>query len=92
MAAVLDLNRVEIEERIERAAAYLGISGGFDGFRAFVVDLCASLGIPEKLSEMGVDTSRLDELVPMALDDPSCGGNPVKLTAENVRALFLATI
>ncbi|WP_193175661.1 iron-containing alcohol dehydrogenase [Oricola nitratireducens] len=92
MAAVLDLNRVEIEERIERAAAYLGISGGFDGFRAFVVELCASLGIPKKLSEMGVDTSRLDELVPMALDDPSCGGNPVKLTAENVRALFLATI
>jgi alcohol dehydrogenase len=92
MAAVLDLNRPEIEERIERAAAYLGISGGFDGFRAFVVELCASLGIPKKLSEMGVDTSRLDELVPMALDDPSCGGNPVKLTAENVRALFLATI
>jgi alcohol dehydrogenase class IV len=92
MAAVLDLNRAEIEERIGRAAAYLGISGGFDGFRAFVVDLCASLGIPKKLSEMGVDTSRLDELVPMALDDPSCGGNPVKLTAENVRALFLATI
>jgi alcohol dehydrogenase class IV len=92
MAAVLDLNRPEIEERIGRAAAYLGISGGFDGFRAFVVDLCASLGIPKKLSEMGVDTSRLDELVPMALDDPSCGGNPVKLTAENVRALFVATI
>jgi len=92
MAAVLDMNRPEIEERIERAAAYLGIEGGFDGFRAFVVDLNDSLGIPKKLSEMGVDTSRLDELVPMALDDPSCGGNPVALNAENVRALFEATI
>ena len=92
MAAVLDMNRPEIEERIERAAAYLGIEGGFDGFRAFVVDLNGSLGIPKKLSEMGVDTSRLDELVPMALDDPSCGGNPVALNAENVRALFEATI
>lgn len=92
MVAVLDLNRAEIEERIERAAAYLGIDGGFDGFRAFVVGLCESLGIPKKLSDMGVDTSRLDELVPMALDDPSCGGNPVTLTAENVRALFEATI
>jgi len=39
-----------------------------------------------------VDTARIDELVPMALDDPSCGGNPVTLTAENVRALFEATI
>ncbi|MFZ2100983.1 MAG: iron-containing alcohol dehydrogenase [Oricola sp.] len=92
MAATLDLNRPEIEERIERAAAYLDISGGFDGFRAFVVELCDSLGIPKKLSEMGVDTARLDELVPMALADPSCGGNPVTLNAENVRALFLATI
>lgn len=92
MAAVLDMNRPEIEERIERAAAYLGIEGGFDGFRAFVVALNNSLGIPKKLSEMGVDTSRLDELVPMALDDPSCGGNPVTLNAENVRALFEATI
>ena len=92
MAAVLDLNRPEIEERIERAAAYLGIEGGFDGSRAFVVALNDSLGIPKKLSDMGVDTSRLDELVPMALDDPSCGGNPVTLNAENVRALFEATI
>jgi len=92
MAAVLAMNRPEIEERIERAAAYLGIEGGFDGFRAFVVELNNSLGIPKKLSEMGVDTSRLDELVPMALDDPSCGGNPVTLNAENVRALFEATI
>jgi len=92
MAAVLDLNRPEIEERIERAAAYLGIDGGFDGFRSFVVELNESLGIPKTLSEMGVGTDRIDELVPMALDDPSCGGNPVKLTADNVRALFEATI
>jgi len=92
MTAVLDLNRPAIEQRIERAAAYLGIEGGFDGFRAFVAALNDSLGIPKKLSEMGVDTSRLDELVPMALDDPSCGGNPITLTAENVRALFETTI
>ena len=92
MTAVLDMNRPEIEERIERAAAYLGIEGGFDGFRAFVVALNDQLGIPKKLAEMGVDTSRLDELVPMALEDPSCGGNPVTLNAENVRALFEATI
>jgi alcohol dehydrogenase len=92
MAAVLDLNRPKIEDRIERAAAYLGISGGFDGFRAFVVDLCETLGIPKRLSELGADASRIDELVTMALDDPCCGGNPVRLTAENVRNLLLATI
>ena len=92
MTAVLDLNRPAIEERIERAAAYLGIAGGFDGFRAFVVDLNASLSIPQKLSEMGVGTDRIEELVAMALEDPSCDGNPVTLTEDNVKALFEATI
>ncbi|QKV18506.1 iron-containing alcohol dehydrogenase [Oricola thermophila] len=92
MTAVLDLNRPEIEERIRHAADYLGISGGFEGFRAFVVELNESLGIPKKLSEMGVGSDRIDELTAMALEDPSCGGNPVKLTEQNVRALFEATI
>ena len=92
MAAVLDFNRPAIEERIERAAAYLGISGGFEGFRAFVVSLCDSLGIPDRLSKMGVGTDRIDELVAMALEDPSVGGNPVPMNAENTKALFLQMI
>ena len=32
--------------------------------------------------------SRLDELTEMALEDPSCGGNPIAMTRENTRALF----
>ena len=35
---------------------------------------------------------RIDDLVAMALEDPSCGGNPVTLTTENLRKLFEATI
>jgi len=88
MPMVLDFNRPEIEERIERAAAYLGIAGGFDGFRAAVMDLRAKLGIPANLTAMGVERARLDELTEMALEDPSCGGNPVAMTRENTRALF----
>lgn len=92
MPMVLDFNRPAIEERIARAAAYLGIAGGFDGFRAAVMDLRAALGIPETLSAMGVTEDRLDELTAMALEDPSCGGNPVAMTAENTRALFAACL
>jgi len=88
MPMVLDFNRAEIEERIERAAAYLGIAGGFDGFRAAVMELRAKLGIPANLTAMGVERARLDELTEMALEDPSCGGNPVVMTRENTRALF----
>ena len=90
MRMVLDFNRPVIEDRIARAADYLGIKGGFDGFRARVMDLRAAFSIPANLTEMGVEASRLDELTEMALEDPSCGGNPVKMTRENTRALFEA--
>ena len=88
MPIVLDYNREAIEDRIEKAAAYLGIAGGFDGFRAAVMDLRAKLRIPANLTAMGVKPEDLDMLTEMALEDPSCGGNPVTMTRENTRALF----
>lgn len=88
MPMVLDFNRKEVEARIEAAAAYLGIKGGFDGFKARIMDLRRALSIPENLTAMGVERARLDELTEMALEDPSCGGNPVVMTRENTRALF----
>lgn len=88
MPMVLDFNRPAIEDRIEKAAAYLGISGGFDGFRAAVMDLRTRLSIPENLTAMGVEPARLDELTEMALEDPSCGGNPIEMTKENTRKLY----
>ncbi|TBX24623.1 iron-containing alcohol dehydrogenase [Nioella sediminis] len=88
MPAVLRLNAPAIEQRFDRAAAYLGIEGGFAGFQSFVQAFNDSLGIPRSLSEMGVGRDRIDELTAMALEDPSCGGNPVTLTADNVKALF----
>ncbi|MEO1160667.1 MAG: iron-containing alcohol dehydrogenase [Pseudomonadota bacterium] len=90
--AVLLFNRPEIEDRINAAAAYMGINGGFDGFLAFVENLNAELGIPARLGDMGVGTDRVDELTAMALEDPSVGGNPVKMTPENTKALFLECI
>ena len=92
MNAVLDFNRPAIEERLDRAAAYLGIKGGYTGFCDRVWELRATLAIPAKLSEMGVGNNRIDELTAMALEDPSVGGNPVPMTTENTRALFEAVI
>ena len=88
MPMVLDFNRAMIEDRIEKAAAYLGIKGGFDGFRGRIMALRAELNIPANLTAMGVEAARLDELTEMAMEDPSCGGNPVVMTHENTRALY----
>ena len=92
MPAVLALNAPEIRARFNLAAPYLGIEGGFEGFCDFVQGFNDSFAIPRTLGEMGVSADRLDDLVAMALEDPSCGGNPVTLTDTNLRSLFAACL
>ncbi len=92
MQAVLRFNRPAVEDRLARAAAYLGIEGGYDGFYAYVGDLNRSLAIPENLTALGVTHPDLDRLTTSALADPSTGGNPIEMTAENTRALFEACL
>ncbi|MEQ8343636.1 MAG: iron-containing alcohol dehydrogenase [Marinovum algicola] len=92
MPAVLDFNAEVIRARFDAAAAYLGIDGGFDGFREFVQDLNDSLNIPRKLSDLGVTEEAIPALVKGAVTDPSCGGNPIALTEENLTALFKAAL
>ncbi|MEZ5715983.1 MAG: iron-containing alcohol dehydrogenase [Paracoccaceae bacterium] len=92
MVEVLKFNRSAIEGRIEELANFLGISGGFDGFLNFVAGLNAQLGIPANLTELGVTAPDLDALTASALADPSVGGNPVAMTAENTRALIQACL
>ena len=89
---VLEFNRPAIEGRIERAAAYLGIDGGFDGFSAYVAGLTKQLGIPARLSELGVTDPDIDWLVANALADPTAGANPVKMTKSNTRVLYEAVL
>ena len=92
MPPVLRFNRPAIEDRIASAAAYLGIAGGFNGFYDFVLGLRETLGIPDKLAALGVKTDRIDEMSVMAVADPSTGGNPVELTVEAAKKLFLESI
>jgi len=92
MHAVLRFNRPAVEDRLAAAAAYLRIKGGFDGFAARVDELNAIFGIPKGLGAMGVEEARIDDLTAMALDDPSVGGNPVAMTRDNTRELFLAAM
>jgi 4-hydroxybutyrate dehydrogenase len=92
MPAVLQFNKEVISKRFDAAAAYLGIDGGFDGFCAYVDELNASMQIPKTLTELGVKNPDIDRLVADALRDPSTGGNPVKMTEENTRALLEAIL
>ncbi len=92
MPTVLKFNADAIRDRFDRAAGYLGIDGGFDGFCAFVDQFNDSFAIPKTLGDLGVTDPNLDVLVRDALNDPSTGGNPVTMTEANTRALFEAVL
>ncbi|MCB6178446.1 iron-containing alcohol dehydrogenase [Rhodobacter sp. Har01] len=92
MPMVLDFNRKEIKDRLAAAAAYCGIKGGYKGFRARIMGLRDELDIPANLTKLGVTDPDLDMLTEMALEDPSCGGNPVKMTKKNTRKLYEACL
>jgi hypothetical protein len=56
------------------------------------MELRTTLAIPANLTALGVTNPDLNTLTEMALEDPSCGGNPVAMTRENTRALFEACL
>ena len=87
MPYVLKANRKKIEKDMERAAAYLGIKGGFDGFMKWILALRKEVGIPHKLADIGIDVKRLDEVAAMAIKDPSAGGNPIAFSEKQYKAL-----
>lgn len=92
MPYVLAYNRPAIEERIVRAAAYLGIKGGFDGFAKAVLKLRRELKVPHTLpgliKGLEMDRKRKALIADMAVVDPTAGGNPVKLTKKAAAALL----
>ena len=88
MPAVLQFNKPAIASIIEKAANYLDISNGFDGFCAYVDSLNALLGIPRNLAGLGVENPDIERIVAGALIDPSTGGNPIKMTKKNTTQLL----
>lgn len=92
LPSVIEMNRSAIEGRVGDIANYLGIPGGFNGFADYILKLREALKVPDKLRDLGVGTDRIDEMTRMALEDPSAGGNPIKMTPENTKALFQACI
>lgn len=92
MQSVLRFNEPKIKGVIERAARYLDIAGGFEGFYNFVGELNKSLAIPANLTELGITNPDIDRLTEAALKDPSTGGNPVEMTRQNTRDLIVACI
>jgi alcohol dehydrogenase class IV len=93
MPYVMRFNRPAVEERMTRLARYLGLPDpGFEAVLEWVLQLRKEIGIPHTLAQLGVKESDLDTLVPMAVDDPSTGGNPRAAGAAEMREMFVKAI
>ena len=71
----------------------LGLEKSFDSFIKWIMDLREEFNIPHKLSDV-IDEEKidLDKLSKMAFDDPSTGGNPKKLTKEDMKTMYQHSI
>ncbi|MBN8959317.1 MAG: iron-containing alcohol dehydrogenase [Rhizobiales bacterium] len=92
MPYVLAFNRAAIEEKIVRLAAYIGLKPSFDAFLDWVLALRKETGVPHTLAGLKVDGKQADLIAKMAPDDPTAGGNPVKLDAAAARKIFDAAL
>ena len=90
MPYVLSFNRDVIENKIVKVCEYLDLKDkSFDRFLNWVLDLRNNLDIPHKLSEViEYRDFDLDKLSKMALKDPSTGGNPKKLTLDDMKIMY----
>ena len=89
MPYVLLRNQVAIEDKITNLAKYIDLPNpSFDGFMQWILDLRQALVIPHTLKELINDDSRFEEMSVMAFNDPSTGGNPIKLNDKNFLHLY----
>ncbi len=93
MPYVMDFNRDAIAKRMKRLARYLGLkNSSFDGVMEWTLEFRKSLNIPHTARELGVEESRLDELSEMAANDPTAGGNPIKVGAAEMKQMYQAAL
>jgi alcohol dehydrogenase class IV len=90
MPYVLTFNKDIVEKKIIKICNYLELKNQtFDGFIDWILKLRKDLNMPHKLSDVIKEKDfDIDRLSKMALEDPSTGGNPKKLTIDDMRMMY----
>ena len=90
MPYVLTFNKDVIEKKIIEICNYINLQNkSFDSFIEWIIDLRKKLNIPHKLSDVIPEKDfDIEKLSRLALEDPSTGGNPKKLTLEDMKIMY----
>ena len=84
---VLRFNATACPERMDRMAAAMEVGDG-RSLPAVFERLCRDIGLPGRLSELGVTESDLERIPVMAMADHSTPTNPREVTVEECRNLL----
>ena len=88
MPFVLTVNRDAISTRIERLAAYCGLTPTFEAFLEAILELRSRLDVPPTLMDFNVPGDQRDLIAEKAIVDPTASGNPIELTKELALEIF----
>jgi len=89
MPYVLAFNRRAIKDKMKRLASYLGLKRpSFGAVLDWVIELRATIGIPNTLADLGVREEHVPVFAKMAMADPSTASNPVKLSVRQFEKLY----
>ena len=93
MPYVLAFNRPAIADKMTALARYLDLPNpSFGAVLDWVLSLRQQIGIPHRLSDIGVEERHAAEFAPEALADPSTGGNPLPLDEAKYTELYAQAI
>jgi alcohol dehydrogenase len=90
MPYVLEFNRPAIEKPVATLAAYLELEPSFDAYLSQVKALSRTVGIPSRITDIGVKRQDFERLAVMALPDFNAGTNPRKLDAAGLVSILQA--
>lgn len=93
---VMVFNREAIADKMELLARFLDLpraGNGFDTVLGWMLELRAKLGLPHTLEDVdGFSEGMASKLAPLAVADPSMGGNPIPANAAQCEAVFLKAL
>lgn len=90
LAAVAEFNAEAVGERYAALAVAFEGSRAAPSFTREVAGFAASVGLPTRLRDVGVDPARLDQFALEAANDPAALANPRRMTATDCRQILEA--
>ena len=88
MPYVLQFNRPAIETPVAALARYMELEPSFDAYLSAVLDLSERVGIPNRITDIGVARQDFERLAVMALPDFNAGCNPRALDVAGLVSIL----